>query len=132
MNIYGIEFPEDLHPETEALLEKILGDFEEKEIPRGCDVASWRLLASNLDLYHQSLEALKRDGFIEISDRGNVSLSPNFTVNIKVQSLIQGFLREMGLTLMSRTRINKKSAAEEEERKDNESLLVKLRRGERV
>lgn len=112
MTLHGIDFREGMHPDTERTLEKIFSKIEEEggEIDVR-DSISWQLLAGNLDWYYKTAGT---EELIEISDRGNMSVSPYFTVNMKTQTQIQALIKELGLTTASRTRMNGNESKDEE------------------
>ncbi|MCH5241811.1 MAG: P27 family phage terminase small subunit [Muribaculaceae bacterium] len=87
------------------------------------DAITWRLLADDLDNYFQSRSEMKKEGFVYMTDRGNFSLSPHFNANAKTQSLIQGLLKDLGLTPASRNKMKKNESTEED------SLLEKFWKG---
>lgn len=127
MNLHGIDFYEGMHPLTLRCMEETLSMLSADSLVNPIDTIAWNLVAHNLDIFLESKEHLKstRDepGLVDITDRGNLAVSPYFTINAKVQSLLQGLMKDLGLTPAARAKMRK------EEGKEEESLLEQLLRG---
>ena len=128
MRICGIEFYEEMRDETRTCMEETLAMLENENLINQLDSVAWNMLAHNLDIFLESKDKLKPSkddaGMVEITDRGNLSVSPYFTINAKVQSLIQNLMKELGLTPAARAKMKKDQGTEEE------SPLERLLRGE--
>lgn len=124
MNLYGIEFYDGMNPYTERCMEETLAILDADGLVNPLDTVAWNMLAHNIDIFLDSKEKLKPSkddaGMVDITDRGNLAVSPYFTINAKVQSLIQNLLKDLGLTPASRSKMRK------DENSDEESPLEKL------
>lgn len=128
MNIHGIEFYDGMHPHTQSCMEETLAILDADGLVNPLDTVAWNMLAHNIDIFLESKVKLKPSkddaGMVDITDRGNLAVSPYFTINAKVQSLIQNLLKDLGLTPASRAKMRKEKDDEEE------SPLERLLRGE--
>ena len=116
----GITLPLGISKLTQTFIFGVIDTFDQDKKLNSLDSLSIYLLASNLDIYLQCEEHIRKNGLTIISDRGNESLSPYATQQKVVQSSIISLLKELGLTLGSRSKIKAISEAPEE------SPLLKL------
>lgn len=116
----NIRLPSKIKPLTISFIEAIIDTFEQEKKLNSLDNLSIYLLASNLDIYFQCEEEIRKTGLTIITDRGNASLSPYASQMKVAYTAILNLLKELGLTLGSRSKIKAISEAPEE------SPLLKL------
>ena len=126
MKIKGIELPDYLRPETVAQVKAIVKRFEDDKSLDRLDAIALNAFARDLDLFLQCDEMLRgeRDnGYVQMSDRGNFSVSPYFDMRNKMERQMYAWMREFGLTMASRGKLK------ESEDTDSESPLADYCRG---
>ena len=118
--IKNVRLPSGISKLTISFIESIIDQFEDEKKLNKLDDLSIYLLASNLDIYLQCEEEIRKNGLTITTDRGNETLSP-FAAQMKVAyTAVMNLLKELGLTLGSRSKIKAISEAPEE------SPLLKL------
>lgn len=105
MKYKGICLPDGLRDFTIQSMKGIINTFDKEQKLNSLDGLSLYILAGNFDNYLECEEQIKKNGLVSISDRGNESLSPYAIQQQKLQSSIILILKEMGLTLGSRSKI---------------------------
>lgn len=105
MKYKGIELPDGLRELTYQFIQGIIETFDEENKLNKLDSLSLYLLAGNVNQFLDCEEDIKINGLTRISDRGNESLSPYVIQQKTVQNSILTLLKELGLTLGSRTKI---------------------------
>lgn len=105
MKIKGVIIPDGLRDLTYQFIKGIINVFDKEQKLNSLDSLSLYILAGNFDNYLECEEQIKKNGLVTISDRGNESLSPYAIQQQKLQSSIITILKEMGLTLGSRSKI---------------------------
>lgn len=105
MKIKGVIIPDGLRDLTYQFIKGIINVFDKEQKLNSLDSLSLYILAGNFDNYLECEEQIKKNGLVTISDRGNESLSPYAVQQQKLQSSIITILKEMGLTLGSRSKI---------------------------
>ena len=105
MKIKGVIIPDGLRDLTYQFIKGIITVFDKEQKLNSLDALSLYLLAGNFDNYLECEENIRKNGLVTISDRGNESLSPYAVQQQKLQSSIITILKEMGLTLGSRSKI---------------------------
>lgn len=106
MKIKNIELPDGLRELTYKFMKGIINTFDKEKKLNSLDALSLYLLAGNVNTYLECEEQIAKNGLITISDRGNESLSAYALQQKQVQTSIITILKEMGLTLHSRSKIN--------------------------
>lgn len=101
----GINLPKGIKKETFSFISNIIDCFEEEGKLDSLDALSIYLLASNLDIYLKCEAAIRKHGITVTTDRGNENLSPYCTQQKAVTGTILSLLKELGLTLGSRTKM---------------------------
>lgn len=105
MEVKGITLPDGLKDLTVRFMEGIIETFDKENKLNSLDTLSLYLLADNFDIYLECADNIRKNGLVQISDRGNTSLSPFAVQQKQVQNSILSLLKELGLTLGSRTKI---------------------------
>ena len=105
MKIKGVIIPDGLRDLTYQFIKGIISVFDKEQKLNSLDSLSLYILAGNFDNYLECEEQIKKNGLVTVSDRGNESLSPYAIQQQKLQSSIITILKEMGLTLGSRSKI---------------------------
>ena len=106
MKIKNIELPDGLRELTYKFMKGIINTFDKEKKLNSLDALSLYLLAGNVNTYLECEEQIAKNGLITVSDRGNESLSAYALQQKQVQTSIITILKEMGLTLHSRSKIN--------------------------
>lgn len=105
MKYKNILLPDELRPLTYQFVKSVIDTFKTENKLSALDNLSFYLLANNVDGYLLCQEHITAEGLTIESDRGNTSLSP-YVVQQKVyHTSITTILREMGLTLGSRSKL---------------------------
>ncbi|MCH5302232.1 MAG: P27 family phage terminase small subunit [Prevotella sp.] len=105
MKIKNIVLPDGLKDLTYKFMKGIINTFDREKKLNSLDALSLYLLAGNVNTYLECEEQIAKNGLVSISDRGNESLSSYAVLQKQVQSTIITILKEMGLTLHSRSKI---------------------------
>lgn len=105
MKYKSITLPDGLKDLTYHFMKGIINTFDKEKKLNNLDALSLYLLAGNVNSYLECEEKIVENGMVIISDRGNESLSPYAIQQQKLQSSIITILKEMGLTLGSRSKI---------------------------
>ena len=105
MEYKNITLPDDLRDLTIDFMKGIIDTFDKENKLNNLDALSLYLLAGNFNLYLECEEQIKKNGMVQFSDRGNMSLSSYAVQQKQLQSSIITILKEMGLTLGSRTKM---------------------------
>ena len=105
MKIKGVIIPDGLRDLTYQFIKGIINVFDKEQKLNSLDSLSLYILAGNFDNYLECEEQIKKNGLVTVSDRCNESLSPYAIQQQKLQSSIITILKEMGLTLGSRSKI---------------------------
>lgn len=110
----GINLPKGLKKDTFNFISGIIDTFEDEGKLNSLDSLSIYLLASNVDTYLECEKQLRKHGYTTVSDRGNIN--PNVYVGIQKQAMsaILSLLKELGLTLGSRSKIKVLDSADED------------------
>ena len=114
MKYKTIELPDGLKELTYKFIKDIINNFNKENKLNSLDTISLYLLSNSFNQYLECEEHLKKEGLVTISDRGNSSLSPYAIQQKVVQSQIAVLLKELGLTLGSRSKLKILDTAEEE------------------
>ena len=101
----GIELPNDIRDLAYKFVKDIIDNFDENNKLNSLDTFSLYLLANNIDSYLECEEQIKTNGYTQVSDRGNTSLSNYVVLQKTVQTSITVLLKELGLTLGSRNKL---------------------------
>lgn len=121
MEYLGIKLPEGMKPAAYEFMKDILDRLKDDDKLHKLDAMTLYMLGGNINSYLECEEAIMKEGIIVISDRSNQSLSPYVLLQKQVQGQITVLLKEMGLTLGSRTRLK----LPEKEEESKLSMLMK-------
>lgn len=121
MDYKGITLPDELSELAYAFIRDILDRLEEEDKLHRLDAMTLYMLAGNIHSYLECEQAIRQNGITVTSDRNNESLSPYVLLQKQVQGQITVLLKEMGLTLGSRTRLK----LPEKEEESKLALLMK-------
>lgn len=105
MKYKNIELPDDMRTMTFQFITGIIDTFDDENKLNKLDELSLYLLAGNVDMFLECEEHIKNEGMVQISDRGNSSLSPYVIHQKSVSNSILSLLKEFGLTLGSRSKL---------------------------
>lgn len=106
MTYKKIHLPDGLSDLTYTFMKGIINTFDKEKKLNNLDALSLYMLAGNVHTYLRCEEEIAKNGMVTISDRGNESLSPFVVLQKQTQAGIVTILKEMGLTLHSRSKIN--------------------------
>lgn len=115
MEYKNITMPDGLKELAYDFMRDIIDRLDEEQKLHRLDAMTLYMMAGNINSYLECEENIAIQGITIESDRGNSSLSPYVLLQKQVQGQITVLLKEMGLTLGSRTRL-KLPAPEEESR----------------
>lgn len=121
MEYQGIKMPDGLNEMAYEFMKDIIDRLKDSDKLHRLDAMTLYMLAGNIHSYLECEDSIMKYGITIESDRGNQSLSPFVLLQKQVQGQITVLLKEMGLTLGSRTRM-KLPEREEESRL---SMLMK-------
>ena len=105
MDYKSIRLPDNLSDAASFFMRDIIDHLEEAGTLHRLDQLTLYLLAGNVDMYLQCEEQIRAEGLVMESDRGNLSLTPYAVESKYLDTLIMGKLKDMGLTIASRTRL---------------------------
>lgn len=106
MKIKNIQLPDNLKDLTYQFMKGIITNFDKEGKLNSLDQLSLYILANNINTYLQCEEKIEEKGIMAVSSYGNESVSPFVNLQKQTQNQIVQILKEMGLTLNSRSRIN--------------------------
>lgn len=110
MEIKGITVPDGMNPLAVKFMEGILGQFETEGKLNGLDSWGLYMLASNINRF---LECEKETQIVTTNGRGSDTINPVLTYQKQIQGNITVLLKEMGLTLGSRSKMKTPEAEED-------------------
>lgn len=105
MEYKDLMLPKKLKKQTITFIQGIIDVFEQEKKLNSLDGLSLYMLASNLDIFLECEEQIRKNGLVVISDRGNQALSPYAVQQKQTQNTIIALLKELGLTLNSRAKM---------------------------
>lgn len=110
-----IILPGNLEDEAKQMVAGILKRLEKDGRLNQLDEVTLYMLACSIKQFVECYKTTEREGLITYSDRNNQTPNPYFTMQTKLTSSLTALLKEMGLTLASRVKLNKGSEAEEDD-----------------
>lgn len=111
MEIKGITMPEGLRPLARKFMEDIIGRLERNGRLDGLDNLTLYILAGNINLYLQCAE--EGTDITTETARHTKQINPVFIYQKQIQGNIAVLLKEMGLTLGSRSKMKAPDREEE-------------------
>lgn len=114
MEYKNITLPKKLDKQTLDFITSIIDCFDQDGKLNSLDSLSIYLLASNLDQYLKCERELRKSGLCVVSDRGNYGISPYAQLQKTLMKDILSLLKELGLTLGSRSKIKVLDSADED------------------
>lgn len=109
-----VELPENLNKSAVAYVNNMVSRLEEAGVIEEVDSEAVKMLAYNLSAFYEASEHLCNEGYTVTSDRGNVAPSPWVKIQKDAQTQAMKVMKDFGLTLASREKINKLNSASEE------------------
>lgn len=103
-----MEFPDSLREDTVEQIKAIIRRFETDKNLDKLDTIALNAFARDLDLYYSLDEMLsqqKKNGYLQMSDRGNFTGCPYFDMRMKMERQMFAWMRDFGLTMASRGKI---------------------------
>lgn len=114
MKYKNIELPSSCRQEAYKFIKDIINNFDKDKKLNSLDSLSLYMLCDAINTYLDCEQHIKEEGYTIISDRGNTSLSPYIVIQKQVQSQINVLIKELGLSIKSRSSIKLADTAEEE------------------
>lgn len=105
MTYKNIELPKGIKKQTISFIQGIIDLFETEQKLNELDSLSLYLLASNVDSYLECERNIRKNGAVYITDRGNQAASAYVGIQKQAMSAIIALLKELGLTISSRSKI---------------------------
>lgn len=106
-----VELPENLNKSAVAYVNNMVSRLEEAGVIEEVDSEAVKMLAYNLSAFYEASEHLTKEGYVSMSDRGNIAPSPWVRIQRDAQTSAMRLMKDFGLTLASREKINKLSGA---------------------
>lgn len=106
MKYKTITLPDNLKELTYNYMKGIINQFDKEKKLNNLDALSLYVLAGNINLYLECEEKIQEKGIMSVSSYGNESISPFVQLQKQIQTQILNIMKEMGLTLHSRSKIS--------------------------
>lgn len=106
MKYKSIVLPDNLKDLSYQFIKGIINVFDKEGKLNSLDQLSLYMLANNINVYLDCEQKIAEKGIMAVSSYGNESVSPFVNLQKQTQTQIVAILKEMGLTLNSRSRIN--------------------------
>ena len=113
MRYNEITLPDGLDERAYRFIRSILNRLKEEGKLHRYDEFTLFMLADDIDNFLKYSAAIKGEGDLEVSDRGNSAISPYGLLYDKCYKRIASMLKEMGLTLGSRAKMKIADTGEE-------------------